>query len=256
MVKVKEDLTGMAFGNWKVLYRAPDKESKGGRKRAAYVCECQCEKKTQKIILAQNLKSGWSKSCGCLVSKINSEKGRQRRKGNTYDLDTYEYGVCYFISGRYFIFDKEDYEKINKFTWCEDKDGYAVSTIIKEGTNKRYTYRVHRVILGVQDKKLEVDHKNRKVWDNRKNNLRITNHRNNSYNCSVQKTNTSGFTGVSYVKSTGKWRAFLCRNKKYLLSEYFLSKEDAIKARLKAELKYYGIEYAPQRHLFKEYGII
>jgi hypothetical protein len=32
-------------------------------------------------------------------------------------------------------------------------------------------------------------------------------------------------------------------------------KEDAIKARLAAELKYYG-DFAPQRHLFKEYNII
>ena len=32
------------------------------------------------------------------------------------------------------------------------------------------------------------------------------------------------------------------------------NQEDAIKARLKAELKYFG-EFAPQKHLFKQYGI-
>ena len=33
-----------------------------------------------------------------------------------------------------------------------------------------------------------------------------------------------------------------------------VKKDDAIKARLEAEAKYYG-EFAPQRHLFKEYNI-
>ena len=35
-----------------------------------------------------------------------------------------------------------------------------------------------------------------------------------------------------------------------------MNKHDAIIARLKAELEYYGINFAPQRHLFEEYGII
>ena len=35
---------------------------------------------------------------------------------------------------------------------------------------------------------------------------------------------------------------------------YFNIKEDAIKTRLEAEAKYYG-EFAPQRHLFEQYGI-
>lgn len=256
MVKVKEDLTGKTFGNWKVIERVADKISKSGQARAAYLCECQCEKKTKKIVLAQNLKSGWSKSCGCLISKINSEKGEQRRKKNKYDLESFDYGVCYFNDGTYFIFDKEDYSKISKFTWFKDKNGYAVSSVKEKKTNKKHTYRAHRVILEIENREIEIDHKNREIWDNRKSNLRITNHRNNSYNRSIQKSNTSGFIGVSYEKKSGKWRAFLCRNKKYLLSKSFVLKEDAIKARLKAELEYYGIEYAPQRHLFKEYGII
>lgn len=255
MVKVKEDLTGKTFGNWKVIERFADKISQSGQARAAYLCECQCEKKTKKIVLAQNLKSGWSKSCGCLISKINSEKGEQRRKKNKYDLESFDYGVCYFNDGTYFIFDKEDYTKISKFTWFKDKNGYAVSTVKQKNTNTKYTHRVHRIILEVEDTKLKIDHKNRKVWDNRKKNLRITDCLNNSHNCSRRKNNTSGITGVKYRKENKKWISFLTCNKKQVLYKKFDSKEDAIKARLKAELEYYGIDYAPQRHLFKEYGI-
>lgn len=35
----------------------------------------------------------------------------------------------------------------------------------------------------------------------------------------------------------------------------FSDKEDAIKARLQAEAKYFK-KFAPQRHLFKQYGIL
>lgn len=34
----------------------------------------------------------------------------------------------------------------------------------------------------------------------------------------------------------------------------YQNKKDAIRARLKSEIEYFG-EFAPQRHLFKEYGI-
>ena len=43
-------------------------------------------------------------------------------------------------------------------------------------------------------------------------------------------------------------------NKKDIYLGRYSNKEDAIKARLEAEIKYFG-EFAPQRHLFKQYGI-
>jgi len=54
---------------------------------------------------------------------------------------------------------------------------------------------------------------------------------------------------------TGKW----CSRIKHDDIDYYLGvhsdKEEAIKIRLKAELKYFGLEFAPQRHLFEQYGI-
>lgn len=35
----------------------------------------------------------------------------------------------------------------------------------------------------------------------------------------------------------------------------YKDKKDALVARLKAERELFGVEFAPQRHLFKEYGI-
>ena len=54
-----EDLTGQTFGRWTVLSRAPNRGT-----RAAWTCKCQCG--TIRDVLGCHLKSGKSKSCGCL----------------------------------------------------------------------------------------------------------------------------------------------------------------------------------------------
>ena len=58
--------------------------------------------------------------------------------------------------------------------------------------------------------------------------------------------------GVTF--SGGKWVARVNINKKQTDVYRGDSKEEAIKARLQAEKEYYG-EFAPQQHLYKQYGI-
>lgn len=53
-----------------------------------------------------------------------------------------------------------------------------------------------------------------------------------------------------YIKPNGVHEV---ENKEIYLGA-FASKDDAIKTRLEAEAKHFG-EFAPQRHLFEEYGI-
>ena len=55
-----KDLTGEKFFNWKVISRG---ENIGGK--PAWICECQCDKKTIKLIRSDHLKDGHCKSCGC-----------------------------------------------------------------------------------------------------------------------------------------------------------------------------------------------
>lgn len=59
-----EDLTGLIFGKWKVLKKVPNPGYKN--KQTYWLCECSCEKHTQKIVGKQELKKGKSKSCGCM----------------------------------------------------------------------------------------------------------------------------------------------------------------------------------------------
>ena len=66
--------------------------------------------------------------------------------------------------------------------------------------------------------------------------------------------NKSGVVGVSWNKKRNNWKASLIFNGKENYLGNFKNKDDAIKARLLAEVKYYG-EHAPQKHLFNQYGI-
>ena len=56
----------------------------------------------------------------------------------------------------------------------------------------------------------------------------------------LRNNNTSGITGVSLYKQTNKWRAYIEYNQKYIHLGLFNTKEEAIKARKEAELKYFG----------------
>jgi len=59
MKKPKINLTGEKFGKLTVI-----KEGKRNRKRAIWICKCNCGKTT--TVPASHLKTGDTRSCGCL----------------------------------------------------------------------------------------------------------------------------------------------------------------------------------------------
>ena len=69
-----------------------------------------------------------------------------------------------------------------------------------------------------------------------------------------KKNNQSGIMGVGFNKSSQQWRARITVNGVPIYLGSFNNKEDAIKTRLQAEIKYFG-EFAPQKHLYEQYGI-
>jgi group I intron endonuclease len=71
----------------------------------------------------------------------------------------------------------------------------------------------------------------------------------------ISPNNTSGFIGVNFDKRCNRWFATIVASGVYHCLGRFDNKEDAIRARLKGELQYFG-GFAPQKHLFKEYEII
>lgn len=260
MVRVKEDLTGKQFGRLTVLQQAEDYVGPNGRHSARWLCECSCKEHNKVVVNSSNLKRGVTTSCGCfakeqsgkrfkeIVSELNK---KNKTKVNNYDLSG-EYGIgCTFNTNQEFYFDLEDYDKIKGYCWSEHiyKNGYRTLDARDKSTGK--VVRMQWVIAGKY-----YDHINRNTLDNRKHNLRLVSQQKNAQNSSMQSNNTSGFIGVCWCSSKQKWNAYIRVNNKQKHCGYFNSKYDAIVSRLKAELKYYGAEFAPQRHLFKEYGIL
>lgn len=233
MVKVRKDLTGEVFGRLIVVRQAEDYINPKGVHYAQWECLCNCGNPNYITVSAAHLKDGHTQSCGCLNAEANIN-------GNSYDLSG-EYGIGY-IGDEEFWFDKEDYDLIKKYTWYKDKDGYIVSD-----THKSHT-KLHRLILN-PDPSLDVDHiyGNKTRHDNRKSNLRVCTRGQNSRNKIDMSNNTSGCIGVVWHKHANKWMASLTVNNESIYLGLFANKQDAIKARIEAEKKYFK-DFAPIRN--------
>jgi hypothetical protein len=175
------------------------------------------------------------------------------KKYNNYVLNLKDeyglYGIGYcFNTGREFYFDMDDYDKIKVYCWSEKKDkNYSRVRAYNSGTNK--TIFMHYIIA---DK--YYDHIDKNPFNNRKYNLRKATISENNRNHNLRRNNKCGITGIHWNKLRSKWIAYIEIDSKRKHLGYFSEKEDAIKTRLEAEVKYFK-EFAPQRHLFKEYGI-
>ena len=148
------------------------------------------------------------------------------------------YNRKHLESGRAII-DLEDVEKCKNHKWNLDKRGYAVSKLY----NPLSSLKLHRLIINVANV-MDVDHINRNKLDNRKSNLRVCSHQENSCNNSLYKNNKSGVTGVHWLTRESKWCAEIKLNYKKIPLGYFDDINEAKRARREAELKYFG-EFAP-----------
>ena len=92
-------------------------------------------------------------------------------------------------------------------------------------------------------KNFVVDHINGNKLDNRRSNLRICTCKENLRNVSASKNNKTGHLGISLTKF-GRYRARIMVDGKEIRLGNYVNLEDAIKARKKAEIKYFG-EYSP-----------
>lgn len=151
------------------------------------------------------------------------------------------------------LVDDEDYDRLIKYPWgvlkCVSSDVLYVKARNVDPENPRKYFSMHRFILGIDDPRIFVDHKNGNGLDNRKENLRISTNRDNCRNRGKQKNNTSGYKGVTLIKGTNSFRALLAirvgAKRKVVFSKQFKCKEKAAKAWNEAARKYHG-EFAYQ----------
>lgn len=135
-------------------------------------------------------------------------------------------------NGGFVIVDDADYDKLIKFKWHgrrKEKVYYAVRGKYIKETRKRTKELMHRMILGLNDPKVLVDHVNGDGLDNRRSNLRICNGTENTRNSRRSCHNTTGFKGVSLNKRTGKFTARIMADNKRLFLGYFMTAEEASK---------------------------
>lgn len=203
-----------------------------GRKNRCKVWHCKCECENEINVQSTLLVSGNTKSCGCLKKESSQRHGEHVRKLNVYDLSG-EYGIGYTSDGKEFYFDLEDYEKIKKYTWSINPDGYVISVPFGK------PLRMYILIMG-SDRTLDIDHKNHITYDNRKCNLRAIEHYQNITYSKTYSNNTSGRKGVYYDKNRNKWMACITFNKKTTYLGRFDTFDDAVKARENAERELHG----------------
>jgi len=106
--------------------------------------------------------------------------------------------------------------------------------------HKNKEYLVHRVAFFFCNDRIpvEIDHINHIRNDNRICNLRESNPKLNARNISMPKRNTSGFVGVHFRKDSKKWRAIMSLDGRKVSLGQFDTREEAIEARIKGNIKY------------------
>lgn len=262
MVKVKEDMAGWIMSEHRVpdsrltvIRQVEDYISPKGVHEAQWLCECSCENHKQIVVKQSALRGGRVKSCGCLRKEVAIKNGHANIKENVVELNLYDeyglYGIGYCSNtGSKYYFDMEDYETIKGYHWFEHsskKDNYKSLRAKVKGTQKTIKMST---LLGFKN----YDHIDRNPLNNRKNNFRPATARQNSINRGIRSDNTSGVTGVSFNKNTGKWISYISIDGERVFLGLFSDKNDAIKARLSAAKEHYK-EFASQEYLYEQYGI-
>jgi hypothetical protein len=114
-------------------------------------------------------------------------------------------------SGHEIKIDAADVPLLFGYRWVAIKspgrDVYYAQASHQTGGKVRIIH-MHRLLLQPGQKQL-VDHINGDGLDNRRCNLRIANHAQNTMNSRLRSDNTSGYRGITYRKDSGKWQAVI-----------------------------------------------
>jgi hypothetical protein len=155
-------------------------------------------------------------------------------------------------NGQFSLIDSEDFELVSKYTWCAHlhhtkKRYYALSHDPNQyyiKSRSQVVIKLHRLIMGVTDSKILVDHINRDSLDNRKINLRVCSIGQNNSNTNKRENSISKYKGVRrmFVKGSGRirWYSVISVNRKRQWIGTFDTEEDAAKAYNKAAIHLHG----------------
>jgi len=214
LVQVKENLVGKRFGLLTVVKQADDYILPTTKEKIPmWECACDCGNSESVIIAGNHLKSGHTKSCGCLTKKgfndyeiLEDEHGKYakiKHVGRTEDV--------------YFYVDEDDLPLIKDYHWSVS-EGRVVSR------TKGHLVTLYQLIMGGK----YIDHCDGNRLNNRRYNLRFyDNFSLNSAN-SDKQPNPTGFKGVRKYKN-GRYGAFISNKNKQVHLGTFDTPEEAAK---------------------------
>jgi len=121
------------------------------------------------------------------------------------------------LSGdRFVLVDPEDYEELSRHKWCASNKRGGMVYAMRRDKNGRTVY-MHRQIVRAR-KGSTVDHKNCRIWDNRRRNLRTCTQRQNQMNKGPHG-GSSGFVGV-YPRGDHWEAGITSRGRHYYLGRF------------------------------------
>ena len=224
------------YNNWKII--SPEIIKKGKTKYV--LCKCCCEYCQRdgidpiiRYVKLTNIKNGYSRGCDRdNKSKRFLQSNPSCKSLNKYDL-TGEYGIGYIRQKNgnciEFLFDIDDYDKIKNFTWYISSKGY-IYTVVDHHKN-RTCYLMHRLIMNIIDKSVQIDHINGSKTDNRKCNLRVCTSEQNDLN----RKYSSYKHGSGVFLQNGKWMVRFQRNGTRYYGGVFDNYEEALLKRAELE---------------------
>lgn len=125
--------------------------------------------------------------------------------------------------GKYALVDDQDFEALSLYKWWLSANGYAYTKPYKSRG-----FYMHRLILGITDGNIDVDHVNHKKLDNRRSNLRSCTRSQNSWNSLLQcRSKSSRYKGVCWDKRRKKWVAYINQYGKRKYLGYFKLEDQA-----------------------------
>lgn len=213
----KEDLTNKIFTYLTVLNEVTDYISPSGNKKTRWLCKCNCG--IIKEINSDQLKSGQTKSCGCLKKERAIKLNKKHGKSNTKEY------ICWLAM-------KDRCLNPNN----SKHEYYKKTEIHKEWINSFETFLKDVGIAPTKNHSLDRIDNNGNYEPN---NVRWATKQIQAINQNTPCTNTSGYKGVSYNKKDKKYVAYININKKHKELGRFKNLQEAIDTRKKAEEKYY-----------------
>lgn len=145
--------------------------------------------------------------------------------------------------GQVALVDDEDFDWLNQWKWY---------VCYRKGTNRFYARRsawvdgkiirikMHRLILGLTDPKVQCDHKDGNGLNNQRENLRASTNQQNMQNIRKKGGCSSKYKGVSWYKRCQKFEAKIGMGGKKKSLGYFTDEVEAAKAYDTAAIKQFG----------------